>query len=290
MSESFAPPSVVVGIDGSRSAVRAAIWAVDEAVSRDIPLRIIYVIPPASELDSQRNARLEAHQLAEAEKAIRHALDAIESTGRALKLETEIMHGPPTATLLKSANTAAMLCIGAIGLKHFDQNIIGSTAAALVAAAHCPIAIIRGTDRPAVDHGWIVVELDGSPDSATVLACGVEEARLRGAPLRVLSSWQSRHTDVHDSDDVTDRNRVIRTHLDRRLEQWKQRYPDLDVHPVAVHGSALDYVAKNADSIQLVVVGAGDTASLREILGPTGSAALRNTSCSVLITDRQRLL
>ncbi len=32
------PPVVVVGIDGSRSAIGAALWAVDEAVSRDIPL------------------------------------------------------------------------------------------------------------------------------------------------------------------------------------------------------------------------------------------------------------
>ena len=29
--------SIVVGIDGSRAAVDAALWAVDEAVSRDIP-------------------------------------------------------------------------------------------------------------------------------------------------------------------------------------------------------------------------------------------------------------
>ena len=36
--------SVVVGIDGSSAAVHAAIWAVDEAVSRDIPLRLIHVI------------------------------------------------------------------------------------------------------------------------------------------------------------------------------------------------------------------------------------------------------
>jgi Universal stress protein family len=39
------PLSVVVGIDGSRAAVDAASWAADEAVSRDIPLRLVYVGP-----------------------------------------------------------------------------------------------------------------------------------------------------------------------------------------------------------------------------------------------------
>ena len=33
--------SVVVGIDGSQAAIQAAEWAVDEAVSREVPLRLV---------------------------------------------------------------------------------------------------------------------------------------------------------------------------------------------------------------------------------------------------------
>ena len=36
--------SVVVGIDGSQAAVNAAKWAVDEAISRQIPLRRVHVV------------------------------------------------------------------------------------------------------------------------------------------------------------------------------------------------------------------------------------------------------
>ena len=46
MNETSKPPSIVVGIDGSKAAVHAALWAVDEAVSRDIPLRLLYAIEP----------------------------------------------------------------------------------------------------------------------------------------------------------------------------------------------------------------------------------------------------
>ncbi|HEY1439670.1 MAG TPA: universal stress protein [Mycobacterium sp.] len=46
MNESPTPQSIVVGIDGSRAAIHAALWAVDEAVSRDIPLRLLYAIEP----------------------------------------------------------------------------------------------------------------------------------------------------------------------------------------------------------------------------------------------------
>ena len=37
--------SVVVGVNGSRAAVNAAVWAIDEALSRQLPLRLVYVIP-----------------------------------------------------------------------------------------------------------------------------------------------------------------------------------------------------------------------------------------------------
>ena len=33
---------VVVGVDGSEAAVAATIWAIDEAASRDVPLRIVH--------------------------------------------------------------------------------------------------------------------------------------------------------------------------------------------------------------------------------------------------------
>ncbi|PND55945.1 universal stress protein UspA [Mycobacterium sp. ENV421] len=289
MPESFTPPSIVVGVDGSRGAVRAALWAIDEAVSRDIPLRLVYAIhPPGPDpVDPQEEARL----LAGAEFAVRSAADAVEATGRQVKLEVEILQGLPIATLVEASRVAAMICVGEVGLKHFDADRIGSTATALVTAAHCPVAIVRGEDRIAGhDPGWIVVELDESPDSAAVLQFGVAEARLRGAPLRVLGSWQSRYTDVHDSHAVSDGNRMVRAQLDRRLSHWKNQYPDLDARPVAIHGSVLNYLAKHAGSIQLVVVGARNARGIEELLGPTGSAALHNTDCSVLVVDRQRLL
>ena len=133
----------------------------------------------------------------------------------------------------------------------------------------------------------MVAELDQTPDSAGVLQFAVEEARLRRAPLRVLGTWQS---EDHDPRTVAESNRVVRAQLDRRLETWKHRYPDLDVEPVAVRGSGLGYLADHAASIQLVVIGARNTAGVAELLGAPGAAALRDTACSVLVVDPQRLL
>jgi len=274
----FTPPSIIVGIDGSRIAVHAALWAVDEAISRGVPLRLVAAAgTPAERPD--------------AEAAVRSAAAAVAATGREVRIETEVIVGAPIPALLAASVTAAMVCVGAVGLKHFDRNRVGSTAGALVASARCPVAVVRGSAAPAdASPGWVVVELDETPASAAVLQFGVEEARLRGAPLRVLGSWQSRYTDIHDSHAVADGNRLIRAQLDRRLSHWKHLYPDLDVRPVAIHGSALAYLSKHAAEIQVVVVGAPNAIGVGELLAPIGLTALQDTDCTIVIVDRQRLL
>ena len=282
MATPFVPPTVVVGVDGSPAAMRAAVWAVDEAISRDIALRLVGIAEPSD---------TGVDTAALADQAVRAAVAAVRADGREVTLETAVVAGAPTLTLLEASRTAAMVCVGAVGLRHLEHHRIGSTATALVSSAHCPVAVVRCSERSADGiSGWVVVELDETPDSAAVLQFGVAEARLRGAPLRVLGSWQSRYTDVHDSRAVADGNRMVRAQLDRRLAEWKHRYPDLDVRPVAVHGSVLNWLARNSGDIQLVVVGAGNATAVAELLGPNGLAALHDTDCSVLVVDPQRLL
>ncbi len=279
-SAPFTPPSIVVGVDGSRAALQAARWAADEATSRDLPLHLVAV------------ARTDAGYQ-EAHAAVQAAAVALAEAGSPVPVSTEVATGEPAQALLAAARSAVMLCVGAVGIEYLEGRV-RSTVHALVAAAHCPLAVVRspspvgrGTEHPnpaADGPGWVVVELDETPDSAAVLQFAVEEARLRTAPLRVLGTWQP-----HDTGDAVEQgDRRVRAQLDRRLETWRHRYPDLDVAPVAVHGSGLDWLAGHAAAIGLMVIGARNIVAVTELLGPAGLAALPGTS--IVIVDRQRLL
>jgi nucleotide-binding universal stress UspA family protein len=274
------PPSVVVGLDGSRSALDAALWAVDEAVSRDIPLRLVYAIDPDDSSGSdQRDA---ARDLATAEIAVRYAFAAVESTDKPVKIEAEILQTAPARALIDASRSAAMICLGATGLKHRGYGQMGSTAAAVAATAHCPVAIVRAYD-PRPGQGWVVAEVDGSPASNHVLHRALDEARLRAAPLRVLTSWPSRFTDIYNSRAVTDGNRLAKAQVERQLAQWKKRYADLDIESVVVHGNTLNYLTEYADWIQLLVVGHERAEGIKNLVGPPGYASLHEAGCSVLI-------
>jgi nucleotide-binding universal stress UspA family protein len=281
MSDTHPPsPSVVVGIDGSRSAVNAALWAVDEAVKRDLPLRLVYVIePPQGPTNSEASARA----LASADIAVRHAFVAIESTEKPVKIEVEILQGRPTDKLLEASRVAALACVGSVGIKHATAGTIGSTAAELATRAHCPVAVVRGFDTAPDGTKAVVVEVDKSADGEAILQRAIDEAVLRHAPLVVIALWQSNVTEVHDTHAVAEQSRRLRADLNRRLARTARKYPDLDVRPVVAHGSLLNYLSRHAQSTQLVVVGLRRLHGLTEMVGPHGHAALQGSDCAVLV-------
>ena len=288
MNESTTPSSIVVGIDGSKAAVHAALWAVDEAVSRDIPLRLLYAIEPDD--TQQTRPDTAAHKLAIAENAVRYAFTAVEATGKPVKLEVEITQERSITSLIRASASAAMVCIGAVGAHHFRPGRVGSTAAALAVSAHCPVAIIRGQgDRAARHAHWIVVDAEGSADNGALLGIAIEEARLCNSPLRAITCRQTWVRDIGDEGAAGDGDRRILANLDRRLAHWTRRYPNIRVESAAVHGSLLDYLAEKGRSVQLVVVSARDQEHLEQLVGPIGNAVLHNADCSLLVVDHQHL-
>jgi nucleotide-binding universal stress UspA family protein len=278
MNDSPVPPAVVVGVDGSKAAMRAALWAVVEAVDRRVPLCLLYALDQDDPGAATRRA--------DAEIAAHTVSAAVEASGKPVKIEIDITEGPPVGTLVRASRSAAMVCVGAVGFSHFQTGRVGSTAAALAVSAHCPVAIIRGGTHPSGPHGrWIVVEADEAPDVEMVLGVAVNEARLRNAPLRVIAYWQAPSSDQAIAEDDC----RIHARLARRLAPWRRRYPGLRIEPIAVHGNILGYLAKNAADVQLLVVGARDPNHVQEVVGPAGNAALGDSDCAVLVVNRQHL-
>ena len=285
MNETSTPPSIVVGIDGSKAAVHAALWAVDEAVSRDIPLRLLYAIEPDHAQSAQPDSA--ARKLAIAENAIRYAFTAVEAADKPVKIEVEITQERAVTSLIRASASAAMVCIGAVGAHHFQPGRVGSTAAAVAVSARCPVAIIRGHgDRAARHAHWIVVDAPDAADNGALLGMAMEEARLSNSPLRAISC---RQTPTHSDGASADGDRRIVANLDRRFARWTRRYPDTRVETVAVCGSPLDYLAENGRSVHMLVVSARDHERLEQLVGPIGNAVLHSADCSLLVVDHQNL-
>ncbi|OBB69015.1 universal stress protein [Mycobacterium sp. 852014-50255_SCH5639931] len=241
MSNSYPGPAIVVGVDGSRAARQAALWAVDEAASRDIPMRLVFVVDPQEATTAQACEK----RLAAARTALADAHRSVDATGVPVKVETEIVCGRPLTKLAEESRSAAMMCIGSIGLNHACHGET-SVATSLARSAQCPVAVIHQPARPSATPkvGSVVVDAG----NGMVLPHAFEEARLRGATLRAL--WVCQGEEAHDSGDGT---RSAQAQLSRRLARWTRLYPDVRVESAIVRGCVEQYIRAHPEAGQLLV-------------------------------------
>jgi nucleotide-binding universal stress UspA family protein len=266
MNDMHTPSSVIVGIDGSETAIRAAQWAIAEAVSRSVPLRLIYVTKA-----THPSADDYYHDVHHAEASLRAAQAAVEDTGTPVKVETAIVTGPPGAALIAESRDAEMICVGSVGIGRYARSILGSTATELAEKAHCPVAIIRPQEgQTPHEINWIVVAMNGEPDNETVIEHAMEEAKLRHAPVLVLGERR-------------EATNAPRDQFDRELQKWRRRYPDVHVYPIANHADVPHFLKKHDERVQLAVIGGSEASELAQIVGPYGHPVFHRTKPSVLV-------
>ncbi|BBZ06515.1 universal stress protein [Mycolicibacterium doricum] len=259
----FSP--VLVGIDGSDAAINAAMWAVEEAVSRSVPLVLICVMrsmhPSADEYQ---------RELHHAEASLRAARTAVEGTGRPVKVDTEIATGQPAAVLIARSRDAQLVCVGSVGIGRYAKSILGSTATDVAEQADCPVAVIRPPD-PGGSSGirWLLAAAAGAPDDEVVISGAMREARLRGLPVLLLGRQP--------------RDGAGRNELDRTVEQWRKRFDDVHIYPIAARGGVAHFVREHDEPIDLTVIGAADAGELGGILGRPGYPKLTHGRSSVLV-------
>jgi nucleotide-binding universal stress UspA family protein len=258
---------IIVGIDGSQTAIAAALWAVDEALGNGVPLRLVSVIK-----QSHPSPDDYARDLAHAETSLREAQLAVEASRKLVKVETEIPRGPAGPVLVEASRDAEMICVGSVGIGRYARSIVGSTSTELAEHAHCPVAVLRtDSDQPPPDINWIVVRMTDAPGNDSVVKYAAWEAKLRRAPMLVLGGRPEELTE--DADGA----------FERRVEDWRQRHPEVRVYPITTKHAIASFLRTNDERVQLAVISGAEAAQLAQLVGPAGHPLFRHPECSVLV-------
>jgi nucleotide-binding universal stress UspA family protein len=273
MANEAAIQPVVVGIDGSEAAVTAALWAVDEAVDRDVPLRLVYATGATSQ---PCQAPYFANDIAVeyGETCLRAASSIVAATGKTVKTETEILWGEVEPRLIAESRSAAMLCVGSVGIDWFAGRVLGSTAAAMSESARCPVAVVRypRTLHPGKQTPWIVVGVDDRDGADELMGVAVDEARLRGAAVLAVTTQSCPRSDPASAD------------LDLRLQVWRQSHQDVRIHQVATDSGLSEFLVTNkAHFVEVVVLPADDADQVPAIIGSHCRPQVPYGECSVMV-------
>jgi nucleotide-binding universal stress UspA family protein len=279
---------IVVGVDGSVSALDAVRWAAGEAALRRVPLRLVHSAPLSA---VRQVGSFEASQ-AQGHEDVTQAQAEVRQTYPEVTVDVEVHSGDPVPILVDLSQHARLLVVGSRGLGEFRGLLAGSTAVALARHGHCPIAVIHGPvpERAAARQEPVVVGVDGSPASEVAIAVAFEEASLRNLDLVAVHTWINFSSDysyayacqfVTDWEDIHTEEREL---LAQRLAGWREKYQDVTVRQVVTRDRPVRHLLEQAAHAQLLVVGSRGRGALSgTLLGSTSQALIYHSPCPVLI-------
>jgi nucleotide-binding universal stress UspA family protein len=291
MDAQHAARTVVVGIDGSESALRAVRWAAAETSRRGVPLRVVTAFSwyhdhalgqPGLGADYREiMLKVARRQLADAVSVAEE-----ESAGNAV--EAELVAGFPIPVLREESERAELMVVGDRGFGGVSGLLVGSVAVAMAAQAQCPVVLVRGAEgEPVQDRSRpVVVGVDGSPISDAALAFAYEAAAARGVPLLAVHTWWDLLVDptmapLLDWDAIEADEREV---LAERLAGWGEKYPDVRVQRLVARDRPARALVEESRRAQLVVVGSrGRGAAAGLLLGSVSHAVLHRAHCSVAV-------
>jgi nucleotide-binding universal stress UspA family protein len=286
--------TVVVGVDGSPGSDQAVRWAAEGTAQRNLRLHIVHAMRgvemyygaglagPTSLFDAVQR---------EGEKIVRDSVRLANSVAEKVPVTTDLRSEPPASLLIELSRTARMVVVGRSGSGGFAGMLVGSTAAAVVSHAHCPVAVVRArrTVAEVPDTGPVVVGIDGSPTSEQAIAVAFEEASLRGVPLIALHAWSDITYDdmygtagfVAEWESIQEGEQRL---LAQRLAGWQEKYPNVDVQRRLVRDRPRHALLDESEKAQLVVVGSRGRGGFRGmLLGSTSQALVHYAQCPVLV-------
>jgi nucleotide-binding universal stress UspA family protein len=183
---------IVVGVDGSESSQRAVAWAAEQAVAERRALTLahaVHAVTPAY-LDAAilDPAKARSALLAEGRTVLEAARKKAETKAPDLAIHEVLELLDPREMLLEVSQDAEMVVLGSRGRGQIRSLLLGSVSVALVRHAHCPVVVHRPGNAGTVRNG-IVVGVEASEDSRSVLEFAYREAALRNLPLTVLHCY-----------------------------------------------------------------------------------------------------
>jgi len=273
---------VVVGIDGSDSALQAVCWGAAEAGRRRVGLRLVIAFEQ-TRADAAGEGfgealleRARQRLAAAAAVAVREAPD--------VDLEQLLVVGHPLSVLSAEGRQAQLVAIGdrgtGLGLP------AGSVAVGLAVQAPCTVVVVRGPLRSGSDSAPVVLGVDGSRGSDAAIAFAFAAAAYRRVALVAVHTW----SDVTVEQEIAaqlDWDAIeadTRRMLSGRLDGWAQTYPDVHVERVITRDRPASALLQHAARAQLVVVGAGGRGEFAGLLlGSVSHAVIHRAPCPVAV-------
>jgi nucleotide-binding universal stress UspA family protein len=285
---------VVVGIDGSDTALGGAQWAAQYAARHTLPLTLLHVIP-RFELHFTGTDDHDLPAGSDGDALLAAAADAIRAAHPDLVIHTEAVRGSVAPTLTDAAVDARMLVVGKGASEH---RALGGHAVKVVHRAPCPVLIWRPpvatrTGKPLP----VVVGVDESEASRRAVEEAFDIARVLHARLTVAHMWDI--TAAVGMGDLGGQGNMDwplletlqnkqRLRMDELVRPLADKYPNAHVNKVFQDVTPAKGLIDLSREDQLVVVGSHGRGRLADaLLGSVSQNLIHHAECPVLVVREE---
>jgi nucleotide-binding universal stress UspA family protein len=272
---------ILLAVDGSAPAERAAALIASMSWSEGDRLRILSVAPARGEvfgavwgapLPADADA-IEAGMIERHRAAVARVEEEIRATRGDLEIEQILLRGRPASVIVDQARASStdLIVVGHRGLGAWQSRLLGSVSAEVVDQAPCPVLVVRDDQL-----GPVILADDGSLDARAAGDVVATWPLFRGMPVTVVGV-------VHDT--VPSTGAVAPLMLEETMTRYAEaihaerrtRTSDCEATVERLRAAGIDAVAeiRQGDPAHEIVSAAQSTRAGLVVLGTRGLTGLR---------------
>jgi nucleotide-binding universal stress UspA family protein len=247
---------VVVGVDSSDNALRAAAWAAREAADCGLALHLVHALDFPS-LPSSVVTPLGFIRAAErtGENVLNPVADQLRAQHPGLTVTIEVSDLSAPEALVGLSTGAELVVTGTRGHGGFAGLLLGSVSLKLAVHAHCPTVVVRGEDAAETRNEIVLGVEPGEPEAPIRFAFAT--AAMLGAQVRAVRAWTPHPSYAgyyHAADGITERDHE--NDVAGLLKGAREQFPEVPVVSDVESGNAVPALIEAATGARLLVVGA----------------------------------
>lgn len=284
---------LVVGVDGSDSALRALDWAVDEAALHGLPLQVVHASTWERYEGMAQGPERPGEQVL-AEGIATSAAEAARCRQPDVEVCAEVVADEAVTALLRAGHYASVLVLGSRGRGEIAGLLLGSVGQAVAARARCPVIVVRGDPAGvAGTHRCVLLGVGDPEKGSAAVRFAFREAEARGCLLKAVRAWRCpahERTDppllAHQAQGYHERQAAEQ--LDKALSEAAGEHPAVKVRRTTVEGPTHKVLVHRAAAADLLVVGAGHRHGHFGLpLGRVAHTALCHADCPVAVVPQR---
>jgi nucleotide-binding universal stress UspA family protein len=283
---------IVVGVDGSISAVNALKWAADEAARCKAQLMIVYAsaVVDSAAYSSATLQMMRSDAAVHGDRVLVEAVGTVRTTHPDLPVTTLLRHQRPAEVLIELSGQCALVVVGSHGANRVIGTLLGSVSQRVAAHAIGTVVVVSGRAPIRDSELGILVGISDTTGGRAALDFACAEAARRGCRVTAVRAYgtfgEYRPGQLYGA--LPGLREAEAADLSNAVARAQAEYPNVTIDSRLLQQAPTEALARLAADAELLVLGCRHRAGYPSRLGPLTGYLLHHSTCPVAVVGHRQ--